>query len=96
MMWTASVNISSKIAPKGWKTATMTIISAFLSCLGGGTGALAGGYIAQKYSFIFMFALSNQGQIYFEGSEMACTLFGPNASTAMEVLMHCLYHPIIL
>ena len=55
MMWTASVNISSKIAPKGWKTATMTIISAFLSCLGGGTGALAGGYIAQKYSFKFMF-----------------------------------------
>jgi MFS transporter, PPP family, 3-phenylpropionic acid transporter len=55
MMWTATVDISSKIAPKGWKTATMTIISAFLSCLGGGVGALAGGYVAQRYSFKFLF-----------------------------------------
>ena len=42
LMWTASVNIASKIAPKGWKTATMTIVNAFMVCLGGGCGALLG------------------------------------------------------
>eukprot|EP00945_MAST-04E_sp_MAST-4E-sp1_P001608 g1608.t1 len=47
MMWTATVSIVSKISPAGWKTATMTIVQAFMYCLGGGTGSIVGGWAAQ-------------------------------------------------
>ena len=55
MMWTATVSIVSKISPAGWKTATMTIVQAFMYCLGGGTRSIVGGWAAQRYGFQTMY-----------------------------------------
>ncbi|KNC86604.1 hypothetical protein SARC_01234 [Sphaeroforma arctica JP610] len=55
LMWTATISIVSQISPPGWGTATMTIVQTTLRCLGAGTGALVGGWAAEKYGFKPMF-----------------------------------------
>lgn len=54
-MWTAAVEYAKGMVPKQWASSAQSTLSATLGCVGGGTGAIIGGYVMEHHGGKYMY-----------------------------------------
>ncbi len=54
-MWSAAVEYAREGLPKEWASSAQSILVAALSCVGGGTGAIVGGWVMEHHGARYMY-----------------------------------------
>mmetsp|Transcript_48869 Transcript_48869/g.72944 ORF Transcript_48869/g.72944 Transcript_48869/m.72944 type:complete len:142 (+) Transcript_48869:1436-1861(+) len=74
-MWVASVDFAAVVSPREWATTFQTILTAFLSCLGAGSGPILGGWVVAQFGFVVLWRLAAgivAGLAVVHGAMMLC------------------------